>query len=369
MSTASGAGRDRDRSGTPSLGARPALGDLRDVPWGYVLRRTVREFLRDRGNDLAAALTYYAVLAVIPALIALVSMLSLVGQAESTAAALLDLVATVAPGRSIDALRPAIEQVTRTPAPGVGLAIGLAFALWTASNYVAAFGRAMNRVYGIEEGRPLWKLRPQMYGLTALLLVLVSIAALILAVSGPIARRLGEIVGLGDAVVTAWNIGKWPVLLVILIVVTRMLYAATPNVHRPKMPWVTPGAVLAIGAAAIATAGFGVYVANFARYNATYGTLAGIIIFLVWIWVMNLALLFGAEFDAELERVRQLRGGIEAERRLRFDLRDTRAIARRAEWLAADVEQGRRLRRLRSEGRSRPQSRRVGPEVPDEPSD
>lgn len=345
--------RATNRAGAPHQehAAKPdSPTDIRKPSWGYVLRKTVREFMRDQCTDLAAGLTYYAVLSIFPAIVALVSLLSLVGQAETTTAAILDFASRMMPSDTIDTLRPAVEQLTTAPAPGLGLILGLATALWTASNYVNAFGRAMNSVYETDEGRPIWKLRPIMYALTALLLVLVAAAALILAVSGPVAQAIGDVVGAGEAAVTVWNVAKWPVLVVIVIVIVALLYYATPNVRQPKMRWISMGAIIAIVVAALATAGFGFYVANFANYNATYGALAGVIIFLFWLWIMNLALLFGAEFDAELERGRQLQAGIEAEETLQLPPRDTKASDKKAAQDADDVARGRALRE--SQGRT-----------------
>ncbi|KAB1648460.1 YihY/virulence factor BrkB family protein [Pseudoclavibacter endophyticus] len=321
--------------------------EIRKPAWGYVLRKTVREFMRDECTDLAAALTYYAVLSIFPAMIALVSLLSLVGQAEATTAAIMGLVSSIVPADAVETLQPAIEQLTSAPAPGIGLIIGLLTALWTASNYVNAFGRAMNRVYEVTEGRPVWKLRPMMYALTAVMLVLVAIAALILAVSGPVAQWLGDLVGAGDVAVTVWNIAKWPVLVIIVIVIVALLYYASPNVRQPKFRWISTGALIAIVIAAIATVGFGIYVSNFGNYNATYGALAGVIVFLFWLWIMNIALLFGAEFDAELERGRQLQAGIVAEDQLQLPPRDTKGIEKKAEQDAKDVARGRALRESR----------------------
>ncbi|MFH5821523.1 YihY/virulence factor BrkB family protein [Georgenia sp. AZ-5] len=318
--------------------------DLRKPSWGYVLRKTFREFMDDECTDLAAALTYYAVLSMFPALIALVSILSLVGQAEQTTNAILRLFEGRIPDDAMSTLQPVIEQLTTAPAPGLGLLIGLLVALWSASNYVNAFGRAMNRMYEVREGRPIWKLRPVMYGLTALLLVLVAVAALLLVVSGPIAQAIGDVIGLGPLALTVWNIAKWPVLLVIIVVVIALLYYVTPNVKQLKFRWISLGAIIAIVVAGLAILGFSFYASKFGSYSATYGALAGVIIFLLLLWVTNLALLFGAEFDAELERGRQLQAGIKAEETVQLPPRDTRVSDKKAKKEREDIARGRELR-------------------------
>ena len=202
----------------------------------------------------------------------------------------------------------------------------------------------MNRIYEVEEGRPIWKLRPQMLLVTALVLVFAGATGLMLVVSGPIARTIGDVVGLGETAVTVWNIAKWPVMLALVIVIVAVLYYATPNVKQPKFRWVSVGSVIAILVWILASVLFAVYVTNFGSYNKTYGSLAGAIIFLLWLWITNLALLFGAEFDAELERGRQLQGGIEAEKTIKLPPRDTRASEKNQAKHQELIERGRRLR-------------------------
>jgi membrane protein len=228
--------------------------------------------------------------------------------------------------------------------------LGLLVALWTASNYVNAFSRAMNRMYEVTEGRPVWKLRPLMYVLTLVMLILVAIAGVILAVSGPIAKTVFGLIGLGDVGQTVWSIAKWPVLLVIVVVAIALLYYVTPNVKQPKFRWISMGAVIAIVIAGLAALALGLYVSSgFASYNKTYGALAGVIIFLLLLWIVNLALLFGAEFDAELERARQLQAGIPAEETVQLPPRDTKASDKKARKAREDVERGRALRESRGQ--------------------
>jgi len=245
-------------------------------------------------------------------------------------------------------LRPPLEQLSRTPGAGIALAAGLLGALWSASGYVGAFGRAMNRIYEIGEGRPAWKLRPVMLLVTLVLVILVALAVLGLIVSGPVTQAVGKALGLGSAVVLVWSIAKWPVLVIIVIVIVAILYYATPNVKQPTFRWISIGALAAIIIWALLSLGFGFYVANFATYNKTYGSLAGIIAFLLWLWLTNLALLFGAELDAELERGRELQAGLEAEERIQLPARDTRNIDKTHTKHDQDVQRGRELRQGRS---------------------
>lgn len=313
----------------------------------FVLRQTAREFTRDECTDLAAALTYYAVLSVFPALVVVVSLLGVFGQGQRTSEAILDIVGDVAPGDAANTLRPTIEQLVSSPSAGTALVIGIVGALWSASGYVGAFSRAMNRIYEVEEGRPMWKLRPLQLMLTFGALVVAAIVLFLLAVSGPVAEVIGGYIGLGETAVTVWNVAKWPVLLVLITAGVAVLYYAGPNVQQPKFRWISVGAAFAIVTWVIVSVGFGVYVANFSSYNKTYGALAGVIVFLLWLWITNLALLFGAELDAELERGRQLQAGIEAEEDLQLPLRDTSLVDKNAKQDNKLIEQGRELRRSR----------------------
>jgi membrane protein len=318
--------------------------DLTKRSWKFVLRKTLREFSDDQCTDLAAALTYYAVLAVFPALLALVSLLGVVGQGKSTSDALLGIVDDLGPSSAVETLRGPLEQLTQTSSAGFALVAGILGALWSASGYVGAFSRAMNRVYEIDEGRPFWKLRPMMIIVTVIAVLLIGVMLVMLVVSGPVAEAVGNAIGLGETAVTVWNIAKWPVLLLVAALVVAVLYWATPNVQQPKFRWISLGALAAVVAWVVASVLFGIYVANFSSYNKTYGSLAGIIVFLLWLWITNLALLFGAELDAEIERGRQLQAGIAAEEELQLPPRDTRKIEKTAAKDAKDVEQAREIR-------------------------
>jgi membrane protein len=321
--------------------------DLTKPSMWFVARKTVREFGTDQCPDLAAALTYYAVLSIFPALVVVVSLLGVFGQGRKTTDAVLQIVGDVGPSSAIDVLRSPIEQLVQSPTAGLTLVIGILGALWSASGYVGAFGRAMNRIYEIDEGRPVWKLRPLQLGLTLAGLLIVAAAAFLLAVTGPVASAIGDVFGLGSVAVTVWNVARWPALLVLVIVAVAILYYVTPNVEQPRFRWVSVGAAAAILVWVVASLGFGLYVANFSSYNKTYGTLAGVVVFLLWLWITNLALLFGAELDSELERGRQLQAGLPAERDLQLPARDTRLVVKNQAKEQRDLERGEELRRSR----------------------
>ena len=262
---------------------------------------------------------------------------------------LIGVLSDMGAGSVADTIKGPLEQLTSNSSAGIALVIGIAGALWSASGYVGAFGRAMNRIYEIQEGRPFWKLRPLMIIITLAAVILAGLVAIGLVVSGPVARAIGEAIGLGDTAVTIWGIVKWPVLLGLAAVVVAILYYATPNIKQPKFRWISLGAVVAIITWVIASALFGLYVSQFSNYNKTYGSLAGVIIFLLWLWITNLALLFGAELNAEMERGRQLQAGIPAEDELQLPPRDTRVIDKNAAKDARDIEQGEQLRHTRGD--------------------
>ncbi|MET0145853.1 MAG: YihY/virulence factor BrkB family protein [Ilumatobacteraceae bacterium] len=318
--------------------------DLTGRSWSYAGKQAWAEFRRDECTDLAAALTYYAVLSLFPALLAVISLLGVFGQGRSTTDTVLELVERIGQQDAVDQLREPITQMTQTNAAGFALVFGLLGALWSASGYVGAFGRAMNRIYEVDEGRPFWKLRPLNLVITVVTVVLAAVVLLGLVVSGPFAREIGDTLGLGDTTVTLWNVVKWPIMLIVVVFVVAVLYYATPNVKQPKFRWISVGAGLAIVVWVLASGAFGLYVANFGSYNTTYGSLAGVIILLLWLWLTNLALLLGAEVDAEIERSRQLQAGIEAEETLQLPPRDTRRSDKEAAKLEDQIEQGRELR-------------------------
>jgi membrane protein len=336
---------EKERAPDPDDPRKPdSPTDLTKPSVFYVLRKTAREFQHDQCTDLAAALTYYAVLSLFPAVLVVVSLLGVFGQGRRTTDAVLDIVSDLAPASAVDTLRPTIQQLVESPSAGFALVVGILMSLWSASGYVGAFGRAMNRIYEVQEGRPVWKLRPLQLLLTLVGLVLVATVAFMLAVSGPVATAVGNAIGAGEVALTLWNVLRWPVILIFVVVAVAVLYHATPNVQQPKFRWISVGAALAIVVWIVTSVGFGIYVANFSNYNKTYGTLAGVIIFLLWLWITNLALLFGAELDSELERGRELQAGMPAERELQLPPRDTRVIEKYEAASDKDVERGRRLR-------------------------
>jgi len=338
--------RRKDRSAPDPDDPRKPDGptELTKPSWKYVARKTAREFSADQCTDIAAALTYYAVLSLFPALLVVVSLLGLVGDPAKTTDALLKIVGDLGPVSAVQTLRGPIESMTRAPSAGLALAISLAAAVWSASGYVGAFGRGMNRIYEIDEGRPFWKLRPMRILVTVVAVALIAVIAGSLVLSGPVARSVGDAVGLGGTAVMVWNIAKWPVLVVLVVLIVAILYYATPNVRQPKFRWMSLGALVAIVAAVVSSLVFGFYVANLASYQKTYGSVAGVIVFLLWLWIVNLALLFGAEFDSELERGRQLQAGIPAEKTLQLPPRDTRKSEQNAAKEAEDIRRGEALR-------------------------
>ena len=321
-----------------------SLSEITKPSWKYVLRKTIREFTSDQATDLAAALTYYGVLAVFPALLAFVSILGLFGDANETTNTLLDLVGGLVPSTTLDAVREPILAITSAPAAGVALVVGIGGALWSASGYVGAFARAMNRIYAIQEGRPVWKLRPITLLVTVIAMLAAVSAAVLLVISGPVAENVANAIGVGEVGLAIWNIAKWPILAFIAVLVVAVLYYATPNVKQPKFRWMSLGALVALLVWVIASAGFAFYAANFTSYDETYGAIGGVIVFLLWIWISNVALLFGAELDAELERGRELQAGIKAEEHIQLPPRDTAVSDKAAAQHEKDLAMGRAVR-------------------------
>ena len=281
--------------------------------WGGVLKRTVREFKADNLTDLAAALTYYGILAIFPAVIALISIVGLVG--HSATHTLITNLDKLAPGTARTVFTSAINGLAKSrSAAGLLFIVGILGALWSASGYVAAFMRASNQIYDIEEGRPFWMTIPVRLAVTIAMVLLLAISALAVVITGGLAGQVGKLLGVGGSAVQVWDIAKWPVLLLVVSFMFSILYWASPNVKQPGFRWISPGGVVAVATWVIASGLFAFYVANFGSYNKTYGTLAGVIIFLVWLWISNVAILLGAEFNAELERARLIEAGHPAEK-------------------------------------------------------
>ncbi len=306
-------------------GSTPSPLALAKRSWKGILRRTVREYKEDHLSDWAAALTYRAILALIPGLLVLVSIVGLLG--SGTSDKLLNNLQKNAPNSVRGTLNTIFQNVQNSHGTaGLVGVLSLLLALWSASGYVAAFMRASNNIYDILEGRPIWKTAPLRLGLTIFLVLSVIVAAAIAVLSGSIARDVGSVIGLGRTAIDVWNVAKWPFLVVLASLVLALLFWAAPNAKQAKFRWLTPGGLITVVVWAAASAGFALYVANFGSYNKTYGSLAGIVIFLIWLWISNTALLLGAEFDAELQRERAIDNGLSPDQEPYVDLRDTRKL-------------------------------------------
>jgi membrane protein len=276
--------------------------------WRGVFSRTLREFKADNLTDWAAALTYYGVLAIFPAVIALISIVGLIG--HSATGPLINNLGKLAPGTARQVFISAIQGLQKSRgAAGVLFVVGILGALWSASSYVAAFMRASNAIYEVQEGRPFWMTYPVRLAVTIVMVVLLVAGALAVVITGGLAGQVGKLLGVGGSAVTVWDIAKWPVLLLVVGIIFSILYWASPNVKQPGFSWLTPGGLFAVAVWVLASALFALYVANFGSYNKTYGALAGVIIFLVWLWISNVAILLGAEFNAELARARVIESG------------------------------------------------------------
>ena len=345
------------------------ISEISKPSWIYVVKKTYREFSADQATDLAAALTYYGVLAIFPALLAFVSLVGLFGDPAETTDALLDLLGGLVPSTTLEAVRGPIENLATSPAAGFTFITGVVGALWSASGYVGAFSRAMNRIYSIQEGRPFWKLRPVTLAVTVLAIVIAVLAALLITLSGPVAEEIGAALGIGDTAVLIWNIAKWPLFAFLVVLLVAVLYYATPNVKQPKFRWMSFGALFALIVWVVASAGFAFYVSNFSSYNETYGSIGGIIVFLLWVWISNLALLFGAELDAELERGRELQAGIEAEENIQLPPRDTKKSDKITKQHRKDIEEGRELRRQSTRDNATPDDKKSNDKRSDDADD
>ena len=312
-SRAAGDSEPAGHSGSAVPGTKPKPHGLTNLPpggWKAAFGRTLSEFRADGLSDWAAALTYYAILSIFPSVLVLIAILGLLGQYPQTSDALLSIVGRVGPSSAVDTFRgPIVDVVKGKGGAGALLGLGLVGAVWSASGYVGAFFRAANIVYETREGRPFWQLRPLQLLVTITLTLLLALVAIAIVLTGTLAAAVGDVIGVGSTTVTIWAWVKWPILLVIVAAMIAALYYIAPNVKQPGIRWVTPGGVIALVTWLVASAAFGVYVSHFGSYNKTYGTLGGVIVFLVWLWVSNLALLFGLEFDAELERSRELAAG------------------------------------------------------------
>ena len=292
--------------------------------WTKTLKRTATEFKDDKLNHWGAALTYYAVLSIFPALLVLVSLVGLFADPARVTKVLTDTISEMGPSTAADTFKGPIESLTSSRGTaGIMFIVGIASALWAASGYVSAFSDACNTIYEVDEGRPFWKLKPLQLLVTFAVIVLAAIVALALVLSGPIVGALGGALGLSDAVLTLWRFAKWPAMLVLVLAIFGVLYYATPNAKVSGVRWITGGAIVALVAWIGASILFALYVSNFGSYDKTYGTLGGVVVFLIWLWVTNMAILLGAEFNAETERAKQLHTNVAgAERSLQLPERE-----------------------------------------------
>ncbi|MFD6565872.1 YihY/virulence factor BrkB family protein [Micromonospora profundi] len=297
-----------------SLGARVPrrVRQLSWRTWRGVLVRSVRNFVTDNCSDWAAALTYYGVLALFPSAIVVVALVGLVSSGEQTVDTVVDLARQVGAGSVVadDGVVGVIRAVVVEQSNAkVLLSFGLLGALWSASGFIGAFTRASNAIYGVTEGRPVWKLRPLQIGLAAITLVLLAVVALGLIVSGPVTDAVGDLVNAGGLARTVWSVAKWPVLAMIMMALLSLLFWIAPNVRQPRFRWLTPGGAVALVSWVAVSFGFGLYVANFGSYDTTYGSLGAAIAFLVWLYLSNSALMLGVQINAEVQRGRQLQAG------------------------------------------------------------
>ena len=313
---------DHDAPQAPRQDYAPA-GSATGTSGFQTLKRTFTEFSEDNMSDSAAALTYYGVLAVFPALIALFSIIGLVGNPAGTTHTLTQIVTKIGSASSAQNLAGPIKSLTaQRSAAGILLIAGILGALWSASGYVGAFMRANNVIFETPEGRPFWKLRPLQMLVTVVVLLLIVVIALALVLTGPIVTAIASPLGIGSTAISVWSIAKWPVMALLVVFMFTVLFYASPNVKLRGIRWVMPGAAFALVVWLVASAGFAFYVANFGSYNKTYGTLGGVVAFLVWLWITNCALLLGAELNAERERTHELKAGTPgAERELQLDAR------------------------------------------------
>jgi len=314
---------DRDADLAPVRRDYRPEGAERDSGWLATLKRTGSEFLEDNLTDWAAALTYYSLLSLFPALIALISLIGIFGDPSSTTKSLSQIIAEIGPESAAETFSGPIESlVSNRQAAGFALVLGLGAAIWSASGYVGAFTRASNVIYETPEGRPFWKLRPLQLGITILLVIMMALLAVGLVLTGPVVNAIAKPIGLGGTAVDIWNVAKWPVMALIFVTMVSVLYYATPNVKLRGFRWVTPGSLVAIVVWAIASALFALYVANFGSYDKTYGTLGGLVALLVWFWISNLAILFGHQLNSERERSAEIEEGVpRAERELQLEPR------------------------------------------------
>lgn len=319
--------------------------DVHRRSWHFVLRRSLHGFGADQCPDIAASLTFYGVLALVPSLLVTFSVISLLGRGDETASVVVEVVRALVPDAETGAVRDVISRIAEARLSGILLAFALLLTLWSVARYVAALGRGMNRIYNVLEGRPTVRLKASQ--LVIALAVIVAVAAIValLALTDGVAEAIGRAVGVGEAALVAWRIIRWPLLAAIVVLILAVLYYFAPNVKPARFRWISVGAGVALVVLLIASFGFWLYVSNFANYDRIYGAFAGVIVFALWLWIANMAILVCAEFDAELERVRQLQAGIPAESQVQVPLRDARRIAKNVRRDRKEEREARRIRR------------------------
>jgi membrane protein len=315
--------RFRDRDGDARRDYAPE-GAAAQIGWWATIKRTATEFREDNLSDWAAALTYYGLLSLFPALIAMVSLIGIFGDPKSTTQSLTEIITELGPASAAETFKGPIESITESSGTaGIAFVLGIAAALWSASGYTGAFMRASNIIYETPEGRPFWKLRPLQILVTFLMIVMMTVLAVSLVLSGPVVSAVAEPLGIGSTAVDVWNIAKWPAMVLVFLLMLALLYYASPNVKLRGFKWVTPGSLVAIVVWILASALFAFYVSNFGSYDKTYGTLGGMIALLVWFWISNLAILFGHQLNAERERSLEIEEGRpRAEREIQLEPRD-----------------------------------------------
>lgn len=295
--------------------------------WRAAGKRSLKEFKRRNMTDAAAALTYYAVLSILPTLLALVALIGVFGQYPGTVDSIMSMIAQVAPHSTVNTLRGTLSGVVQDKGgAGALFGIGAIAALWSASGYIGAFTRACNRIYGVQEGRPAWKLRPMQVLIAAAMVAMLAFVTVGYLFTGKLAHSAGSVLGVSGTVVSVWQIAKWPVMAIAAGVLLTLLYHLAPNVRQAGLRWLAPGGVLALASLLIASTGFAFYVANFGSYNKTYGALGGVIVMLVWLWIANVSVLVGAQLNAELERSRRARLGQPVDQEPFVEARDTRKM-------------------------------------------
>lgn len=323
----------------------PTARGIPRAAWKAAALRAWHGFVRHRGIDSAAALTFFSLLATFPAALTVVSAFAIGNGKENAATVILEVFDEVVQADTVETLRAPLTELFTVTNPGIALAFGIALSLWTVSGYATAFGRAVNSAYEVQEGRQIWRFRGTMLVLAVFLLVLMSLIVVLLATTQRIATSIADSLGFGEPWVTLWSIGRWPVLLVLVALVIAVLYYVTPNVRHERLRWVSFGAGFAIIGGALGTGAFFLYVSTVAQYDRVYGWLGGAIVLMLWFYVLNLVLVLGAEVDAEVVRLRQLTAGIDATETIQLPMRDTTRNLVLAKQRAADIEAARDILR------------------------